>query len=102
MKKLTCIFLIFAMAFTAAACAYQQPATAPEESAAVTTEGTPCGSCPEAGDHRVLRAHYRPPAVQRGSLLCCNEGHRRGPRPHQAQRHQPRSCGELGDSGRQH
>ena len=34
MKKLTCIFLILAMAFTAAACTYQQPATAPEEGAA--------------------------------------------------------------------
>ena len=39
MKKLTCIFLILAMAFTAAACTYQQPATAPEEGAAAAEEG---------------------------------------------------------------
>ena len=39
MKKLTCIFLILAMAFTAAACTYQQPATAPEEGVAAAEEG---------------------------------------------------------------
>lgn len=39
MKKLTCIFLILAMAFTAAACIYQQSATAPEEGAAAAEEG---------------------------------------------------------------